>query len=56
MTKTATSLVLLALPALALSQDVIRHKLPNGEGTRNHIRRHYPRIHRLRRVRQRIGI
>jgi enamine deaminase RidA (YjgF/YER057c/UK114 family) len=30
MIKTATSLALLALPALALSQDVIRHKLPNG--------------------------
>jgi enamine deaminase RidA (YjgF/YER057c/UK114 family) len=30
MIKTAASLALLALPALALSQDVIRHKLPNG--------------------------
>jgi enamine deaminase RidA (YjgF/YER057c/UK114 family) len=30
MIKIASSLVLLALPALALSQDVIRHKLPNG--------------------------
>ena len=30
MIKTASSLLLLALPALALSQDVIRHKLPNG--------------------------
>jgi enamine deaminase RidA (YjgF/YER057c/UK114 family) len=30
MIKTVSSLVLLALPALALSQDVIRHKLPNG--------------------------
>ena len=30
MIKTLSSLVFLALPALALSQDVIRHKLPNG--------------------------
>jgi enamine deaminase RidA (YjgF/YER057c/UK114 family) len=30
MFKIASSLVLLAIPALALSQDVVRHKLPNG--------------------------
>ncbi len=30
MIKTTASLLLLALPALALGQDVIRHKLPNG--------------------------
>lgn len=30
MIKKATSLILLTLPAFALAQDVIRHKLPNG--------------------------
>ena len=30
MIKTASFLLLLTIPALALSQDVIRHKLPNG--------------------------
>jgi enamine deaminase RidA (YjgF/YER057c/UK114 family) len=30
MIKTASSLLLLTIPALALSQDVVRHKLPNG--------------------------
>jgi enamine deaminase RidA (YjgF/YER057c/UK114 family) len=30
MIKTASCLILLAIPALALSQDVVRHKLPNG--------------------------
>ena len=30
MMKTASFLLLLTIPALALSQDVVRHKLPNG--------------------------